>query len=90
MKEEVSILVGYGAVLGQRPMRLAAVYSVVDLRETGLSGVERTTFHVGMRWSGGRVRAAVNAMSLCATLVPVCRVGGYRRCTDDSRTHEVA
>ena len=49
MKEDVSILVGYGAVLGQRPMRLPAVYSVVDLRETGLSGVERTTFHVGMR-----------------------------------------
>jgi hypothetical protein len=34
MKEEVSLLVGSGAVLGQRSMRLAALYSVMDLRET--------------------------------------------------------
>jgi hypothetical protein len=49
MKEEVSLLVGYGVVLSQQSMRLAALYGVMDLRETGLSGVERTTFHVGMR-----------------------------------------
>ena len=40
---------GYGAVLGQRSMRLAVLYIVIDVRETGLSGVERRTFHVGMR-----------------------------------------
>ena len=34
MKEEVSLLVGTGAVLGQRPMRLAAVYGVMELMET--------------------------------------------------------
>ena len=49
MKEEVSLLEGYGAVLCQRSMRLAAVYIVMDLRATGLSGVERRTIHVGMR-----------------------------------------
>ena len=54
MKEEVRLLLGHGAVLGQRSMRLAAVYSVMDVRETGLSGVERRTFHVDMRWTGGR------------------------------------
>ena len=89
MKEEVSLLVGYGAVLGQRPMRLAAVYSVVDLRETGLSGVERTTFHVGMRWSGGRGEVVVDDMSLYTTVVPVCRVDGHSQSTDDSLTHVV-
>jgi hypothetical protein len=59
MKEEVSLLVGYGAVLGQRSMRLSALYGVMDLRATGLSGVERRTFHVGMRWSGGKRRSTV-------------------------------
>ena len=49
MEEEVSLLVCYGAVLGQRSMGLAALCSDVDLSATGLSGVERTTFHVGMR-----------------------------------------
>ena len=49
MEGDVRLLVGYGAMLGQRSMRLATVYSVVDLRETGLTGVERRTFHVGMR-----------------------------------------
>ena len=34
MKEEVGLLVGHGAVLGQRSMRLAAVYSVMAARET--------------------------------------------------------
>jgi hypothetical protein len=59
MKEEVSLFVGCGAVLGQRSMRVAAVYSVMDVRATELSGVERMTFAVGMRWSGGKGRAAV-------------------------------
>ena len=49
MKEEVSLLVCYGAVLGQRSMRHAALYAVMDLRATGLSWVERRTFHVVMR-----------------------------------------
>ena len=34
MKEEVSLLVGYGAVFGQPSMRLAAVYSAMDVRAT--------------------------------------------------------
>ena len=49
MKEEVGLLVGYGAVLGQRSRRLAALYDFMDLRAAGLSGVERRTFHVVMR-----------------------------------------
>ena len=44
MKEEVSILVGYGAVLGQRSMRHAALYGVMDLRATGLSGSSEGPF----------------------------------------------
>ena len=60
MKEEVSLLMGYGAVLGQPSMRLAAVYRVMDVRATALSGVERRTFHVGMRWSGVKGRADVD------------------------------
>jgi hypothetical protein len=89
MKEEVSLIVGYGAVLGQRIMRLAALYSVMDQRESGLSRVERSTFHVGMRCSGGKGRATVDDSSLYATLVPVCRVGGYSQFNDDSLTHEL-
>ena len=77
MKEEVSLLVGYGVVLGQPSMRLAALYGVMDLRATGLSGFERRTLHVGIRCSGVKGRAAVNDMSLYGTLVPVCRVGGH-------------
>ena len=87
MKEEVSLLVGYGAVLGQRPMRLAALYSDMHSRATGLSGVERRTFHDGMRWTGVKGRADVDDMSLYATVVPVCRVGGHSQCADDSLTH---
>ena len=49
MEEEVSVRVGNGAVLGQRSMRHAALYAVMDLRATGLSWVERRTFHVVMR-----------------------------------------
>jgi hypothetical protein len=49
MKEEVRLLVGYGAVLGQRSMRLAALCGVMGSRATELSDVERRTFHVGMR-----------------------------------------
>ena len=60
MKEEVGLLVGYGAVLGQRSRRLAALYDFMDLRAVGLSGVERRTFHVGMRWSGVKGRADVD------------------------------
>ena len=49
MKEEVRLLVGYGAVLGHRSMRLAALYGVKDVWATGLTGVERRTRHGGMR-----------------------------------------
>ena len=49
MKEEVRLLVGYGVVLGQRSMGHAALYSVMDVRATGLSWVEQRTFHVVMR-----------------------------------------
>jgi hypothetical protein len=49
MNEEVRLLVGSGAVLGQQSMRLAVLYSVMELRETGVSVVERSTFHVCMR-----------------------------------------
>ena len=49
MKEEVSLLEGYGAVLCQRSMRLGTVYGDMNVRATGLSGVERRTFQVGMR-----------------------------------------
>ena len=89
MEEEVSLLVCYGGVLAQRSMRLAALYSVMDLRETGLSGVERRTFHVGMRWGGVDGRATVDDMSLYATLVPVCGACGHSQCTDDALTHVV-
>ena len=49
MKEEVRLHVGYSAALGERSMGLAALYGVMDLRATGLTGVERRTFHVGTR-----------------------------------------
>ena len=87
MKEEVSFLVGSGGVHGQRSVRLAALYSVIDLRGTGLSWVERRTFHVDMMWNGGKGRATVDDMSLYTTLVPVCCVGGHSRRADDSLTH---
>ena len=87
MKEEVSILVGYGAVLGQRSMRHAALYAVMDLRATGLSGVERRTFHGCMRRSGVNGRAAVDDMSLKLTVVSVCRFDDHSQYTDDSLTH---
>ena len=89
MKEEVSLLVGYGVVLGQPSMRLAALYGVMDLRPTGLSGVERRTFHGGIRCSGGKGRATVGTSLLWPPLVPDCRVDGHSRCTDDSLTHVV-
>jgi hypothetical protein len=89
MKEEVSLLVGYGAVLGQRSMRLAALYSVMDLRASGASGVERRTFHVGVRSSGVKGGGAVDDMSVFATVVPDCRACGHSQCTDDSLTHAV-
>jgi hypothetical protein len=64
MKEEMSLLVGDGAVPGQRSMRLTTLYSVMDVRATGASGVERRTFHGGMRCSGVTGRAAVDDLSL--------------------------
>ena len=89
MKEEVSLLEGYGAVLCQRSMRLGTVYGDMNVRATGLSGVERRTFQVGMRWSGGRGEVVVDDMSLYTTVVPVCRVDGHSQSTDDSLTHVV-
>ena len=66
---------------------LLALYGVVDLGATGLSEVEQRTIHVGMWSSGGRGRATVDDSSWYATVVPVCRVGGHSRYTDDSLTH---
>jgi hypothetical protein len=73
-------------------MVLCSVNGQCDLQHctvSGLSVVERRTFAVGMRWSEGRGRAAVDDMSLKVTVVPVCRVGGYSQCTGDSLTHVV-
>jgi hypothetical protein len=42
-----------------------------------------------MRLSGVKGRAAVDDMSLYATLVSVCRVGGYSQFNDDSLAHVV-
>ena len=80
MMEVSDFRASYGTVLGQRPMQLAFMYSVRDLRVKAPCEVERRTDDVDMMCRKVKEGSAVDDSSLCATAVSFFSIGRYSRC----------